>query len=387
MKAISIQDRLSKSRIALLRDQPWFGSLAMKLEVIVDDAVGTACTDGTYLKFSGEYVEKLSDKQLIGLIAHEVMHCAMLHPFRMEARDHELWNIACDFVINGELIKAGFTLPDGGLVSSAFDGMSSEQVYSLLDHQISNGQPRPKSGKDSMGEFEPGAGDKDDQDQDGGGDKPTPLTAHDWEIMAEQAAQQATKAGKMSADIDRLLKQGHQQTADWVALTREFIENTIASDYCPTKPNRRVYAATRLLTPGLKRENCPKLGVVVDTSGSIDGDMIAAFSAEIGALVREAQPESIEIVYADSEIKNIQEFDCDSFRVEHLQAKGGGGTSFQPALDYFSEQDERPAAVIYFTDLENFDSPLTEPEYPVLWVTREWDTAVGEFGQTVRMKK
>ncbi len=97
-----LQRRVIKARIALLMTNPFFGTVAMALDIVEDDtADATAWTDGLQLGFSPSFVEGLDDRALIGLIAHEVMHVSDQHHLRRGARDPDRWNEACDFAING----------------------------------------------------------------------------------------------------------------------------------------------------------------------------------------------------------------------------------------------------------------------------------------------
>ena len=92
-------DRLTRARVHLLLDFPWFGSLAMRIK-IVESTDGAWCptfqVDGTSMWYNPSFSAGLSDAELVGVMAHEIMHCAMLHPFRRNGRDGQEWNVACD---------------------------------------------------------------------------------------------------------------------------------------------------------------------------------------------------------------------------------------------------------------------------------------------------
>ena len=64
------------------------------------------------------------------VIAHELLHAALRHDTRCAARDPWLWNVACDYVINGWLTEMAVgDLPGGALYDPALKGKSAEQVY------------------------------------------------------------------------------------------------------------------------------------------------------------------------------------------------------------------------------------------------------------------
>ena len=40
-------------------------------------------------------------------MAHEMLHAALRHGTRRQGRDPYIWNVACDYVINGWLVEMG----------------------------------------------------------------------------------------------------------------------------------------------------------------------------------------------------------------------------------------------------------------------------------------
>lgn len=102
----------------------------------------TACVDGKRIYFNPEFVEGLTEKQRMGLLAHEVMHPALQHLWRRGNRDPGLWRAAADYVANAILLNArdehnqpAFELPPNGLHDDRFRGMAVEQVYALLERE------------------------------------------------------------------------------------------------------------------------------------------------------------------------------------------------------------------------------------------------------------
>ena len=185
----------------------------------------------------------------------------------------------------------------------------------------------------------------------------------------------------MAGGIDRAVRESRSQPADWRELLREFVEQTAPSDYSWTTPNRR-HVANGLYLPGVTKENLGTIAVAVDTSGSVNAPLLAAFAKELTALANDARPEKITVIYCDSKIQSSEEFAPDDEIVMHPM--GGGGTRFSPIFEAISQWDEPPAALIYFTDLDSRDRPA-EPDYPVLWCTDLSVTKDGPFGQTVRL--
>lgn len=393
--------RMTKARTALLLDHPWFGSLALKLRLEARPGLGTMATDGTYLVYDPAFVETLSPAELQGCIAHEVLHCALLHPFRLQSRNKVKFNIAADLAINPMIRESGMQLPAGCLDDPQYHGMPAEQIYALLpDPKNSGGQPDPNQPPAGWGigqdlqeppKPQPGKQPGTDQDPDGTGDDETPgtgevppMTKEDWEIAVEQQTIIAQKSGKAPAGVVRMVQKARESRTDWRTLLHRFVEQVLPSDYSWSHPNRR-HIADGLYMPGMMKENFPKIGVGVDTSGSIGDRELAICQEELDRILRELRPESIEVVYCDSEIPKggVESFDPDGPSIR-LHPKGGGGTAFQPVFDHFAKNGEPPACVIYFTDL--YGPEPKDPGYPVLWVTSERSQRLAWFGELVRVE-
>lgn len=399
MQTTQSADLMSRIRARLLLDHPFFGTLAMRLRIEADPAKKTASIDGVTLRYNPVFMETLSGSEQLAVMAHEVMHCALLHPYRRGTRDNKQWNDATDYAINSELAKAGFALPKGVLIDPSYDGLAAEQIYAKrqqekADNQDQDGDDQQQDDQDQ--DQQPGG----QQDGDGDGTpnpfgecldapKPEPGTEsdqpanseEDWKIAAEQAAMAASKAGKMPGGVYREIKQARKQTEDWKAVLREFIEHNYPSDYSWTSPNRR-HIANGLYLPGVVKENTGELVIAFDTSGSISAAMMEEDGAEVSAIMRETRPEAIHVVYCDSQVRHADRYEPDGDDIK-LGSHGGGGTAFTPVFEWITEQGIYPKALIYFTDLEAWDIP-PEPDFPTLWITPSWVTLEPPFGQKVK---
>lgn len=381
------RELVRRHMILLGTDHPWLYSGVIHLDVKVTLDVETLATDGTRLYVNPLFVRTLNEQELIGVLAHETLHCVLCHPYRMDGRDSDQWNIATDYAINWELSQAGVILPAGGLLDSKYAGMAAERIYALLplpptktkaDHGCGGLLPAPGGTKDGGGTGN-GEGEKGDGKGTGGKD----MTEVDWQIVAEQAALVGRKAGNLPGNIDRALKASRQSETDWKNILHRFAEQNIVSDRAWSRPDRRFIGGGMYL-PGLDKANMPRLGLAIDTSGSCAG-FLQAFANEFSAILQECRPEVLIVVYADMAVKSVEEFTPDDGEVT-LTMRGGGGTDFKPALEYFSKLEEPVAAVVYLTDLEG--DAGTPPTYPVLWAVPEWGwVEKAPFGELVRLPR
>ena len=248
-----------------------------------------------------------------------------------------------------------------------------------------NGKPSPEEGEPAKDSSEPGT-----EDADLPGEvRPLPQGVDraeaeaDWKIAVSQAVNVARMRGKLSSSIERLVPEMLKPAVDWKDYLREFYERSHqAQDYQWRLPASR-YVAQGLYLPRLMSESMPPIVVFTDTSASVYPSLLAAFRAEIEALVEESKPEEVFLGYADAGVGRVDRFD----QGEPLEFRmvGGGGTDFRPAFRWVEEQQIEPACLIYFTDLDG-DFPATAPDYPVLWVSPPTNQTV-PWGELVEMRE
>jgi len=89
---MNAMERIQRARTVLIlqKQHCFFGMLALKLKLEENDNFQTAATDGEHMFFNERFIETLSDAQIKGLVAHEVMHNALGHTWRIGDRGHEL---------------------------------------------------------------------------------------------------------------------------------------------------------------------------------------------------------------------------------------------------------------------------------------------------------
>lgn len=347
---MSAESDMLKARAQLLMEQPFFGTLALKLKLVQDDDnCDTAATDGTRLVYNSKFIGKLDNLTRKGLVAHEVMHCVFNHMTRRGERDHKIWNAACDFAINSHLLDSGFILPEGGLVDRQYDGMSAEAIYNKIkDEDVK---------QCAWGIVL----DADASQIDAGSNA---ALESDWQVAVTQAAQVAKTAGKLPAHLEHLIKDIVKPVVNWRTVLWPFCSSICHDDYSWRKPNRAYISEDEYL-PSMYSEGAGHIAVIIDTSGSCSGYW-QQFLSEIAAIHADLKPAKITVLHVDTKVAHVDEIEPeDDFPMSPI--KGGGGTSFAPAFDYLNQHHDVDAAV-YLTDLCS-DEFGEEPLYPVLWVS------------------
>ncbi len=376
---------ISRARAALVLDQPFFGTLALRLDIVTaPERTRTMATDGRALYYDPAFVEPLSGAALKGVVAHEIMHNALCHHTRRQSRDPRRWNRAADFAINPILIDSGFTLPEGGLIDPQYAGLSAEQIYGRLPADPPGGGKGAKPGAGGAGDGEPLPGEVwDAPGEDGAPASPAELaTAEaDWQIAVLQAAQAAKAAGKLPGFAATIARAIRAPEIDWRDALRRYMTSLTRADYSWRRPNVR-HLATGDYLPSLYSEAMGEVMIAVDTSGSVSDGELAAFASEVNAILEDVRPELVRVVYCDAAIQGEAEFAPEDYPVT-LECPGRGGTRFSPVWAWAAERALAPVCAIYLTDLEASDFG-DAPEYPVLWVST--GATAAPFGEVVRLR-
>jgi predicted metal-dependent peptidase len=198
-----------------------------------------------------------------------------------------------------------------------------------------------------------------------------------WAIALAQAEATAKAMGIGAGDAARAIREQVAPKVDWRDVLRRYLSAAAKSDYAWTPPNRR-YIAHGLYLPSLRSDTLGPVVVAVDTSGSIDDVTLAAFAAEITAILDEAAPAVIHVVYCDDAIAGTETYEPGD--VINLTPRGGAGTAFRPVFDWIAGSDLQPVCTVYLTDLDGRDFG-PEPGYPVLWVST--DLTHAPFGEVI----
>jgi len=366
----------SKARTHLILDQPFFGTLALRLTPIEDETIDTAGTDGQCIKFNPKWFVKLSEAQRVGLIAHEVMHVVLLHMLRRMERNHKRWNIAGDYVINLALIKCGLILPHGELYDETYEDQSTDEVYNQLPQDIGD---EPIAGVALLDGSDPGGcGEVFDHGSlsDGTG---TGKFESDIIIAIQQAAEVAKGVGKLPGHMQELVEKALAPKVDWKMVLARFLRANNKSDFSWAKPNRR-FIAQGMYLPSMWNPCLGEIAIVGDSSGSCR-EYLEQFTGEITSILHDLNPELVRFIQCDTEVHDDTTYTREDLPLK-VKYGGGGGTAFGPAIDYVSQKYPNVCALVYLTDLEAYDFG-NPPDFPVLWVTTEATEA--PYGQVVQM--
>ena len=356
---MSVENKLAKSKIGVILDHPFFGRILLSLFLKEDNNQPTGYTDGKVIGFNHDFIDNLELPVVKFFMVHEVMHVALMHHLRRGGRDHKLWNVACDYVINLILKEAGFEIMDGALIDDKYAGMSSEQVYSSLQQDGTGagaGAGAGEPGAEGFGEVRDFPGDATEQQ----------IESQNVKVAVAQAYNQAKTAGKLPAGFEKIIEGILNPKVDWKEVLRDMVSTAARDDYSWRRPNRR-FSGKSIIFPSLYSESMGEVVIAVDTSGSMGQKELEQSASEISSILEDFPGASARVIYCDTRVHKdaTQVFDSDDFPIQ-LKAAGGGGTSFEPVFEHVKELDEQPMCLLYMTDLCG-SFPEVAPEYPVIW--------------------
>jgi len=339
---------IAKSR--MMFRHTFFASLLMAMPLIPkpdDDPIlcgrtPTACTDMTTIYYSASFMASLPTDVQLFVLAHEVMHPALKHGFRMRGCDPELRNIAQDFAINIMLKDAGFTIWERAYLDKFndkpvnFRGMSAEQIYPELLKMVKEGGGGGKGNQGGLG-----------------GDVREPSLTGEERMKVErqinqrvaQAAQASRMCGQMKGNLAQMVDGILNPPLPWQELLQDYCTKFAPTDESWAHRNRRIQ---HTYIPGRRGMSMGEMVGIGDTSGSLIGsDIFAQIGGELAEIREHVKPDRVRWIWADDDECNLQEiFEPGDDLVLH--PVGGGGTDMRRPLK-FVEQFE-PIVCVLATD-------------------------------------
>lgn len=390
---------MERTRIRLLLDYPFFGSLALTILLKQDDSVEKMAINGHTLKYNQEFVSTLTPNQKLYCYIHEICHVILGHSVRRGDRNPETWNIACDYAVN-LLISDSTDLqrPPGLLFDRQYEGASAEQIYETLEdkyHDVRDNDPNEPGetltplGRQRFDEYEQI---RHQSEQTGTVEDSLPednVSEEDIRSSASLINRMLTATGSPTPDVIRKLVDTFVTTKiRWQDMLVKFMSESCADRYNWLRPNKRYSNMGGVCLPSLSTNDAMNIAVVIDTSGSVDIPLFNAFMTEFKALIQSINYTKLTIISCSDRIHAVNTF----HRGDELNytIQGSGATSFAPAFEHIVNSGENPACVVYFTDLFS-DSFGNSPGCPVLWVgkyTENWKESHKQripFGVVINM--
>ena len=375
------------NKLAFNFETLWFLDVLYNINIEVLDAekcpAPTACVMFKDFKinmfFNKDFIDKLNDDELLGLILHETLHLSLYHNVRNKDKNGQLWNIACDLEVNSIINSLGFKLPEGGLMPQKDFNLPSrlsaenyyDQIYKELEQQMQNG--KGKGNGSGVGISIEGKCTLDSHDHWSKTESESELVKQVIDSVVKSAIEKnaqdiekssikdnitsalkdasgmkkSSRYGNSPGDFISKVKVTGNGKVKWNFILNRLIRKTLSSNYLSSfKRTSRRYG--ELVKGKIKNHKIDNIIVAVDTSGSIDEKLHERFMEEI-ILIRRMFKVEIRYIQCDTEIK--QDIKLKRYTdIENIEIKGGGGTDFVPVFEYIKQKHYTPNAILYFTD-------------------------------------
>ena len=406
--------RLLLSRMRILCNNGFYGLLLMHMIYSIDENCETAATDGRRIFFGPKFLDELNDSELDFIMMHEILHVVLQHCLRQGDRDNEQFNIACDIVVNSNILLSenmnlkSITLKKyGESMHLAPDGKegyeyTAEQIYGMLPPSLSNGKPKPAL-TGALGDNNDNNDDEQDGDAKGSAlgrakkiqaknknvkaiwdehtrwcmDEQDETLRDVWTKRFEDACEAisirdpSNQRGLLPLFAERLFKELKKPQTDWRIVLNDFVQQEIV-DYSFTPPDRRLDGSPFFLPDFNDKDDLVEdILFMIDTSASMSDDMITAAYSEVkGAIDQFDGKLKGWLGFFDAAIVEPKPFtNEEEFRI--IKPAGWGGTDFQIIFEYVPKhmQDKLPASIIILTDgFAPFPKEKIAGGIPVLWL-------------------
>ncbi|WP_411149994.1 DUF2201 family putative metallopeptidase [Streptomyces sp. A30] len=297
-------------------------------------------------------LRRFDDEEWRFVLAHEMLHAALRHGDRCGTRDPFLFNIACDYVINGWLTEMQVgTMPEGLLHDPELTGLSAEEVHDRIARDLRRTRRlatlRGKGAGDILGG--PLGAPRDYVDLD---ELYRRGLARGLDLHEQQ------DRGHLPGGLVEEIRALSHPPLPWDARLARWFDEFVPSPQpvrTYARPSRRQAA-----TPGIPRAGryfppeeiarCT-FGVVLDTSGSMDRVLLGKALGAIASYAEARDVPAARVVFCDAAPHDAGYLPVTDI-AGRVRVRGRGGTVLQPGIDLLHRADDFPPAapVLVITD-------------------------------------
>ncbi len=373
------------TKIRLRKCSPFFSTLSLFAKIRFTKDISIAATDGYFILLNPETYFKLNIKERDAVFLHELMHMALLHPIRIGLREHEIFNIAADIVVNGMVSEQlAVKLPEGTIRNEKLEHLSVEEIYEILIKETNLPKILLLDLMPSCPKLEKDLRTKEYDLKSNLINRSSELENY-WKRAIQHSISLSTvhTKGNLSKNLMRHFGEIADPQIDWKSTLWRYLVRTPTdfSDF----DRRFIYAGIYL--EKLESQSVQVL-CCLDTSGSIERNELNKFIGELKGILSSYPGLKCNIWFADSECYG-------PYKVKALNdipvPIGGGGTDFRPffkvAQNPSNLVNHQETVLVYLTDGYG-EFPKQMPRMPTLWVITPGgiETESIPFGQVCRLR-
>lgn len=354
---------LADTRVQMILASPLFSYLIAKVDEIgfsrfEQTAFAVVHEERTGIYFNDHFFGSLTLEERAFVLYHELSHIYKTHIERMIDLGYrkERWNRATDYQINldaagvylndnGDVVynkryRKYMSLPAGGLYDQKYLGMSSDEIYDLLDDDPEN----------------------DTNHFVGNGGSKKLIEQQIRDVQAATTYAEMTDHGVGVGDcvgetyVIRRFRELYKPVADWGAMFFAAIDSTVPSRRSYMKYSSLNQPNGGVIFPANHGKKI-KIAFAVDTSGSMGDDDYLRAVSELDGIMNSYESWEITLFNCDTQAHKIGTFTSeDGITVREIAEKtiGGGGTYMSPIIEEversIEDDDEKINAVVIITD-------------------------------------
>lgn len=329
------------------------------------------------IEFNPDRLEHLDDKQLALRLKAEVVRIILKHPYQRQPYNprRDVMRLSSDLTLCDNLEGMDSIGLEPPTIFDIPRGQAFEQYYSLMAGQVTQFEQNADGDGIPIDMNMPGNGQGDaDSDQVTDSLLQADAGASLWdedELMSErvnheiETAQRCNQWGSLSGDLKALIESTLVSKQNFRAILSQFRASILSAKRHLTRmrPNRR-YGFDAM---GSQYAYSTCLLVAVDVSGSVPDEDIQRFLAVINRFFEQGI-ERIEVIEFDSHITTPEPLLLKQ-ATRSIRVTGRGGTNFQPAIDYYY-QNEQYDGLVFLTDgyAPTPKVPDDKRHKPIAWI-------------------
>jgi predicted metal-dependent peptidase len=191
-----------------------------------------------------------------------------------------------------------------------------------------------------------------------------------------QRVQQLACGTSSGRDAESLSSAGRKHSVNWRVLLRRYVAKAVQRRPVFDRPPRRLPHLVGVVPSHSIHFVKPVVMAVIDTSGSMDAQILNLVSAELRHLARHYQ---VVIVECDAEIQAVYDY-----RGPIETVHGRGGTDLRPPFEDHFLAKTRPDVIAYFTDGDG-PAPDTASKVPTVWCLTPDSRRPAKWGVALRI--
>lgn len=358
MNTVTVLDveKLWAARLFAVRARPYLATALYALHLIESRPTPTMSVDRYWRCYvSPAFVADRPVEELASVLVHEVSHLLREHHRRSDrfAREHGLtgpaerlrMNIAADAEINDDAFGDGLVHPADAVTPHTL-GLPGGRT---MEEYLREFRLGPHTGHLAWLDCGSGA-DGLDRPWELGPHGADGLSAEERDAVRFRVAQGiAGRPGDAPRAWRRWAEEALHPPQPWRALLGAAVRAAVTAagaggDYTYRRPARRATALPGAVLPSLRRTP-PRIGVVIDTSGSVSDTELGSALLEVAAITTAVGRRDLVGVVSCDTAARIAAPLCDS---EGITLIGGGGTDLRAG--FHQALRTRPDVVVVLTD-------------------------------------